>query len=116
MQMRALTRLAFRDEHHGQEVLGRDYEYFLGQFARTEGKRGGQIYSAAWLRAAGPNSVGPDFSVGNFPTCLQVKPNGGYRLVVRMGQLSHRSVRSARVRLEQRGDDVGFCVPLRWHR
>jgi type I restriction enzyme M protein len=37
--------LAFRDEHHGQDVLGRVYEYFLGQFAIAEGKRGGQFYT-----------------------------------------------------------------------
>ena len=38
--------LAFRDSHHGQDVLGRVYEYFLGQFAIAEGKRGGQFYTA----------------------------------------------------------------------
>jgi type I restriction enzyme M protein len=38
--------LAFRDAHHGQDVLGRVYEYFLGQFAIAEGKRGGQYYTA----------------------------------------------------------------------
>ena len=38
--------LAFRDSHHGQDVLGRVYEYFLGQFAIAEGKRGGQYYTA----------------------------------------------------------------------
>jgi type I restriction enzyme M protein len=38
--------LAFRDQHHGQDVLGRVYEYFLGQFAIAEGKRGGQFYTA----------------------------------------------------------------------
>jgi type I restriction enzyme M protein len=38
--------LAFQDDHHGQDVLGRVYEYFLGQFAIAEGKRGGQFYTA----------------------------------------------------------------------
>ena len=38
--------LAFRDAHHGEDVLGRVYEYFLGQFAIAEGKRGGQYYTA----------------------------------------------------------------------
>ena len=41
--------LAFRDEHHGQDVLGRVYEYFLGQFAIAEGKRGGQFYTAGYV-------------------------------------------------------------------
>jgi type I restriction enzyme M protein len=38
--------LTFRDAHHGQDTLGRVYEYFLGQFAIAEGKRGGQYYTA----------------------------------------------------------------------
>lgn len=38
--------LTFQDSHHGQDVLGRVYEYFLGQFAIAEGKRGGQFYTA----------------------------------------------------------------------
>ncbi|TXM69024.1 SAM-dependent DNA methyltransferase [Methylobacterium sp. WL69] len=40
------TNLTFKDEHGGQDVLGRVYEYFLGQFAIAEGKRGGQFYTA----------------------------------------------------------------------
>ena len=40
------SNLTFRDEHNGQDVLGRVYEYFLGQFAIAEGKRGGQFYTA----------------------------------------------------------------------
>ncbi len=38
--------LVFQDAHHGQDMLGRVYEYFLGQFAIAEGKRGGQYYTA----------------------------------------------------------------------
>jgi type I restriction enzyme M protein len=38
--------LTFRDGHHGEDVLGRVYEYFLGQFAIAEGKRGGHFYTA----------------------------------------------------------------------
>ena len=40
------SNLAFQDGHGGQDVLGRVYEYFLGQFAIAEGKRGGQFYTA----------------------------------------------------------------------
>ena len=32
-------------EHHAKDVLGHVYEYFLGQFASAEGKRGGQFYT-----------------------------------------------------------------------
>lgn len=30
-----------------KDVLGRVYEYFLGQFAGAEGKRGGEFYNTA---------------------------------------------------------------------
>ena len=35
-----------QDAHKSQELLGRVYEYFLGQFADAEGKKGGQFYTA----------------------------------------------------------------------
>lgn len=33
--------------HQGNDLLGRTYEYFIGQFAAAEGKRGGQFYTPA---------------------------------------------------------------------
>jgi type I restriction enzyme M protein len=33
------------DDHGADDVLGRVYEYFLGQFAREEGKRGGEFFT-----------------------------------------------------------------------
>jgi type I restriction enzyme M protein len=33
-------------ESRSKDVLGRVYEYFLGQFAAAEGKKGGQFYTA----------------------------------------------------------------------
>ena len=32
-------------DHRSKDILGRVYEYFLGQFASAEGKRGGQFYT-----------------------------------------------------------------------
>jgi len=32
-------------EHRSKDILGRVYEYFLGQFASAEGKKGGQFYT-----------------------------------------------------------------------
>lgn len=32
-------------DHHATDILGHVYEYFLGQFASAEGKRGGQFYT-----------------------------------------------------------------------
>jgi type I restriction enzyme M protein len=40
------SNIKFEDAHHGQDVLGQVYEYFLGEFAKLEGKRGGQYYTA----------------------------------------------------------------------
>ena len=36
-----------QDAHKAQDLLGRVYEYFLGQFADAEGKKGGQFYTPA---------------------------------------------------------------------
>ena len=33
------------DAHKAQDILGRTYEYFLGQFAGREGKKGGEFYT-----------------------------------------------------------------------
>lgn len=40
------SRIGLGDEaHRAKDVLGRVYEYFLGQFAGAEGKRGGEFYT-----------------------------------------------------------------------
>ena len=40
------SRIKFNhDIDHEKDMLGRVYEYFLGQFASSEGKRGGEFYS-----------------------------------------------------------------------
>jgi type I restriction enzyme M protein len=40
--------LVAKEAHHqGNDLLGRTYEYFIGQFAAAEGKRGGQFYTPA---------------------------------------------------------------------
>jgi type I restriction enzyme M protein len=36
-----------QDSNKSQDLLGRVYEYFLGQFADAEGKKGGQFYTPA---------------------------------------------------------------------
>ena len=36
-----------RAKNHARDLLGQVYEYFLGQFASAEGKRGGQFYTPA---------------------------------------------------------------------
>ncbi|TGD63410.1 SAM-dependent DNA methyltransferase [Tabrizicola sp. WMC-M-20] len=44
--LKLFSEIKFEDAHHGQDMLGRVYEYFLGEFAKLEGKRGGQYYTA----------------------------------------------------------------------
>jgi type I restriction enzyme M protein len=36
-----------QDAHKSQDLLGRVYEYFIGQFADAEGKKGGQFWTPA---------------------------------------------------------------------
>ena len=41
-----ISTIGFNDtEHNAKDILGHVYEYFLGQFASAEGKKGGQFYT-----------------------------------------------------------------------
>lgn len=42
-----ISTIGFGSEEKAQDVLGEVYEYFLGQFASAEGKKGGQFYTPA---------------------------------------------------------------------
>jgi type I restriction enzyme M protein len=42
-----ISTIGFADDHRSGDVLGEVYEYFLGQFASAEGKKGGQFYTPA---------------------------------------------------------------------
>jgi len=42
-----ISTIGFGTEDKAQDVLGEVYEYFLGQFASAEGKKGGQFYTPA---------------------------------------------------------------------
>lgn len=35
----------FREDHGGEDLIGRVYEYFIGEFASAEGKRGGEYFT-----------------------------------------------------------------------
>ena len=35
----------FRQDHGGEDLVGRVYEYFIGEFANSEGKRGGEYFT-----------------------------------------------------------------------
>lgn len=42
-----ISTVGFGEGHHAKDLLGEVYEYFLGQFATAEGKKGGQFYTPA---------------------------------------------------------------------
>lgn len=42
-----ISTVGFGDGHRAKDLLGEVYEYFLGQFATAEGKKGGQFYTPA---------------------------------------------------------------------
>lgn len=37
----------FKQDHGGEDLIGRVYEYFIGEFANSEGKRGGEYFTPA---------------------------------------------------------------------
>lgn len=39
------ARDVFEEDHEGQDLIGRVYEYFIGAFADSEGKRGGEYFT-----------------------------------------------------------------------
>ena len=40
-----ISKIGFTSEDKAKDLLGEVYEYFLGQFATAEGKKGGQFYT-----------------------------------------------------------------------
>ncbi|HEU5048405.1 MAG TPA: class I SAM-dependent DNA methyltransferase [Rickettsiales bacterium] len=42
-----ISKIGFEGKEKAKDVLGEVYEYFLGQFANAEGKKGGQFYTPA---------------------------------------------------------------------
>lgn len=42
-----ISTIGFGEGHRAKDLLGEVYEYFLGQFASAEGKKGGQFYTPA---------------------------------------------------------------------
>ena len=44
-----ISEIGFTDEQKASDLLGEVYEYFLGQFATAEGKKGGQFYTPSHI-------------------------------------------------------------------
>ena len=71
-----------RGRDKSRDVLGRVYEYFLGQFAGSEGKRGGEFYT--------PRSV-----VRTMVEMLEPHKGPGIRPLLRIGR-HVRAIRKVR--------------------
>ncbi len=39
------SKSVFEQDHNGEDLIGRVYEYFIGEFANSEGKRGGEYFT-----------------------------------------------------------------------
>ena len=44
-----ISTIGFAEKYDSSDLLGEVYEYFLGQFASAEGKKGGQFYTPSYV-------------------------------------------------------------------
>ncbi len=71
--LRGLIRLfskdVFRVDHGSEDLIGRVYEYFIGEFAASEGKRGGEYFTPASIVRTLVAMLEPDRGVVFDPCC-----------------------------------------------
>lgn len=63
------SREVFQQDHGGEDLLGRIYEYFIGQFADSEGKRGGEYFTPASIVKTLVAMLEPERGVVFDPCC-----------------------------------------------
>lgn len=63
------SRDVFRQDHGGEDLLGRIYEYFIGEFASSEGKRGGEYFTPASIVKTLVAMLEPERGVVYDPCC-----------------------------------------------
>ena len=54
----------FRQDHGGEDLIGRVYEYFIGEFANSEGKRGGEYFTPVSHRPDAGRDAGAEAGRG----------------------------------------------------
>lgn len=59
----------FRQDHGGEDLIGRIYEYFIGEFANSEGKRGGDYYTPVSIVRLLVSMLEPKHGVVFDPCC-----------------------------------------------
>lgn len=63
------SRDIFAHDHGGEDVLGRVYEYFIGEFASSEGKRGGEYFTPSSIVKTLVAMLEPERGVVFDPCC-----------------------------------------------
>ncbi|MFQ5500262.1 MAG: N-6 DNA methylase, partial [Candidatus Zixiibacteriota bacterium] len=59
----------FRQDHSGLDMLGRVYEYFIGEFASSEGKRGGEYFTPESIVQCLVRMLEPEEGIVYDPCC-----------------------------------------------
>jgi type I restriction enzyme M protein len=59
----------FKQAHGGEDLIGRVYEYFIGEFANSEGKRGGEYFTPVSIVRTLVAMLEPDEGVVFDPCC-----------------------------------------------
>jgi type I restriction enzyme M protein len=59
----------FKQDHGGEDLIGRVYEYFIGEFASSEGKRGGEYFTPSSIVRLLVAMLEPDKGVVFDPCC-----------------------------------------------
>jgi type I restriction enzyme M protein len=59
----------FKQDHGGEDLIGRVYEYFIGEFANSEGKRGGEYFTPVSIVRTLVAMLEPDEGVVFDPCC-----------------------------------------------
>lgn len=59
----------FEGDHGGEDLIGRVYEYFIGEFASSEGKRGGEYFTPASIVKTLVAMLEPEKGVVFDPCC-----------------------------------------------
>lgn len=59
----------FKEDHNGADLIGHIYEYFIGEFASSEGKRGGEYFTPLSIVKCLVNMLEPEEGVVMDPCC-----------------------------------------------
>ena len=59
----------FEEDHGGEDLIGRVYEYFIGEFASSEGKRGGEYFTPVSIVRTLVAMLAPEEGIVLDPCC-----------------------------------------------